>query len=235
MALLKVMNLMCTTFTCNKLLIIGPPVESMNIPDDNNDHITLKHMILFETVQGSTNLLYNLSHISGCYNPSVSTFRSQLMVACRSHGNLHGPISLAWLTSSLQIDTTKSEYGIGPGFTESNEVDGEDYRLFDPQDGRLIISYTFYPNRVMAQMRIAELGLVFDDSGAEGLHVLSEYHLIPISNSTSFGQGEEEESYLKRHQKNWCPLRYENETLVIAYINPMVVVSYAPQIPDSTR
>lgn len=207
----------------------------MNIPDDNNDHITLKHMILFETIQGSQHLLYNLSFVKGCYNPSVATFRKQLLLSCRSHGNLHGPISLAWLTDSLQIDNSKAQYGIGPGLTLSSEVDGEDYRLFDPGDDRLFITYTFYPNRVIAQMRIAELGLVAGDSGEERLHVMSEFHLIPVSKTTSFGGGEGEEAYMKRHQKNWCPLKHGNDTLIVSYINPLVVVSYTPQIPGSKR
>lgn len=107
----------------------------MCIPDDNNDHITLKHMLLFETVQGAPDLLHDLTQLADCYNPSVATYTPpaagagsgegagsglRYLLACRSHGNLHGPMTLAWLdpASSFQVHPSAAFLGIGPGKTQ---------------------------------------------------------------------------------------------------------------------
>ena len=109
----------------------GPAVPSMAIPDDNNDHITLKHMLLFETMQGSPDLLYDLTALPGCFNPTVATFSPpaaaaaaesgpRFLLGCRSRGYLHGPLTLAWLdpASSFQVDPSAAFMGVGPGKTE---------------------------------------------------------------------------------------------------------------------
>ena len=122
-------QLLWLTYLINVYWCLGPAVPSMAIPDDNNDHITLKHMLLFETVQGSQDLLHDLTQLSDCYNPSVSTYtppgdrsgpRTRYLLACRSHGNLHGPMTLAWLdpAASFQVDPTTAFMGIGPGKTQ---------------------------------------------------------------------------------------------------------------------
>lgn len=61
-------------------------------------------------------------------------------------------------------------------------VDGEDYRLFDPQDGsgRLVVTYTFYPDNRFAQMRMATLmPAPSDDLTQARLSTHSDYVLIP--------------------------------------------------------
>ena len=101
----------------------------MAIPDDNNDHITLKYMLLFETVQGSSDLLHDLTLLPGCFNPSVATYsppaataetEPRYLLACRSRGALHGPLTLAWLdpAASFQVDPSAAFMGVGPGKTE---------------------------------------------------------------------------------------------------------------------
>ena len=63
-------------------------------------------------------------------------------------------------------------------------VDGEDYRLFDPQDGsgRLVVTYTFYPDNRFAQMRMATLVPSSGDDNltqAAKFSTQSDYLLIP--------------------------------------------------------
>lgn len=207
----------------------------MMIPDDNNDHITLKYMILFETVQGSRDLFYDMVFLSDCYNPSITTYPNRYLLACRSHGNLHGPMTLSWLDpNTFEIDTSNSYLGIGPGKTTVSHVDGEDYRLYDSNDGKVTVTYTFYPERSFAQMRIAKLGV----SGSE-LVTESDYHLVPSvaqrARLKEILKEETERDFMKEHQKNWCPLKWGNQTLLIKYVHPLEIISYKPMTDGSGR
>ena len=62
-------------------------------------------------------------------------------------------------------------------------VDGEDYRLFDPQvgSGRLVVTYTFYPDRRYAQMRMATLVPSSDDLTQAKFATQSDWVLAPTA------------------------------------------------------
>ena len=66
-------------------------------------------------------------------------------------------------------------------------VDGEDYRLFDPQDGsgRLVVTYTFYPDRRYAQMRMATLAPSSDDLTQAKFATQSDLVLVPTADQVS--------------------------------------------------
>lgn len=58
-------------------------IASTNIPENNPDNILLKHIRLFENLQGSPDTLYDLVEIPQCFNPSIAYLRQMYLVACR--------------------------------------------------------------------------------------------------------------------------------------------------------
>jgi len=56
---------------------LGSPLPSFDLPESSPDEITRRHMILFEAMQGSPDLLHISKYMKGCFNPSIAPFASE--------------------------------------------------------------------------------------------------------------------------------------------------------------
>lgn len=197
-----------------KNLTQGPLIESMDIAEINADTIMLKNMLLFELCQGTKDFLYDVVKISNCYNPSITKWKERYLIACRSNNGYGGPISFGWLDNTTFSLAHEYNYlGIGPELTKINTLSGEDYRIYTINDDKVLISYTFYPQKRFAQMRHAELII---NNKTNTIDIINDEFLVPF-NST--------EKFLAVHEKNWCPFQYKDKILFLKHIDPMITIS----------
>ncbi len=143
-------------------------------PENNPDNIVLKHMILFENIQGNRNLFKIIVKLSTCFNPSLARLHGHYIVACRSNGDLGGSITLGWLSDDWKVMPALSAFSsrrlLGDENTHEEDdvyrrhldttngivniestkdfhsfnLGGEDFRLFPINYHELLLSYVFY-------------------------------------------------------------------------------------------
>lgn len=171
-------------------------IASTNIPENNPDNILLKHIRLFENLQGSPNMLYDLVEIPQCFNPSVAYLQKMYLVVCR--GN-NAP-RFGWLDAQTLQILDRQMFGIGPGLTSLPNIAGEDFRLLALNESTILLSFSFFVGQIL-QMAYGELVIENDQVVfRKALH-------LPAN--------------AKMHQKNWCPFVYEGGLYFMSQLEPM--------------
>lgn len=176
------------------------PLVSTNIADDNADNILLKHIRLFENIQGSGRVFYDSVEIPNCFNPSISHWKGLIFLACRGRNK---PV-FGWLDPKTFKLIDYQFYGIGPGLATIPHIVGEDFRLLALNNDTMILSLSFFHSTFL-QMRVGELIALSNGTIA----FLRDRHLLP------------QHSMIKSHQKNWCPFIYNGKIYFMSQLEPM--------------
>lgn len=185
-------------------------IASTNIPENNPDNILLKHIRLFENLQGSPNMLHDLVEIPECFNPSIAHLRQMYLVACRG---TNAP-RFGWLDAHSLRLLDRRLYGVGPGLTSLPNIEGEDFRLLALDNNTVVLSFSYFVGHTL-QMRFGEL-------------VIENDHLT-FRNSLHLPAPPQE------HQKNWCPFLYEGGLYFISQVEPMTTHRVILQNSNGTQ
>jgi hypothetical protein len=202
--------------------IYGPNIPVLDVPEDNNDNIMLKHILLYETIQNSPTIFKILSKLDGCYNPSIAPWKDRYLLACRSHDDRGGAVRLGWLDKRFQfIMKNQDASKLLTSQLQAFELHGEDYRLMELPNNRILLWFVFFQNNI-AQIQVTEIQIHSVDYTITIGNI--HYHLHGKRTPPSTTSTTNYNNLLKDHQKNWCPF-YDHEQQQLYFMHSIIPMS----------